>query len=127
MVVSRWIGGMGGKAARRARVQRILLFIVAAVILHGLAMFAAAQIVRADPRAYAAWAAAVRFLCGGDAKLDVDFTRSPRRRGRSLDGCATCRDGRGAVIPGAGQAAAWRAGLPISVPLVLVLAILLSA
>jgi hypothetical protein len=108
----------GGVAALA---QRIILFLVAFIILHGFCLFVVAQLVRSSPGLVTDDPAAAALLCGEGTTITTDFRTRAEGGRRSLDRWLVCRDASGQVIEGAGQVAAWLSALVLSVPLGLIL------
>jgi hypothetical protein len=108
-------GGIGALA------QRLLLFLVAFVILHGFCLFVIAQVVRLDPAMVTGNPDTAAMLCGPGTTITTDFRTRAEGGSRSLDRWLVCRDSTGQVIEGAGQLAAWLSALVLSVPLGLIM------
>ncbi len=104
-----------------ALAQRILLFIVAFVILHGFCLFVVAQIVRIDPAMVTGHPDTAAMLCGKGTSIETDFRTRAEGGSRSLDRWLVCKDANGQVMEGTGQVAAWLSALVLSVPLGLLL------
>jgi hypothetical protein len=77
----------GGVAALA---QRILLFIVAFVILHGFCLFVVAQLVRSNPGLVTGDRAAAAFLCGERTTIATDFRTRAEGGSRSIDRRIAC-------------------------------------
>jgi hypothetical protein len=98
---------------------RALIIIFLFALVHLIGMTIAFYVVQNTIELFDKWSLADTFFCGDGATAGFDFSRHENGIRRGLDDWIVCFDANGAVIQGAGRWAAWKSGLPISVPLII--------
>ncbi|WP_439576160.1 hypothetical protein [Phreatobacter sp.] len=112
----------GGRSRRPFRLlQRLILFLVAAIIFHGVSLFAVTQIVRVHPELMTSNPVVGELLCGQGMKLRLDFSPPDAGRRRGLAAWIDCVDAQGFIDRDAGTLAAILSGLVLTIPFAVIM------